>query len=91
MRKQFYYFSLSQFQTKYTLEEITNSPMVFQPLTKLQCWWVKQSQYQIISIAYSVVVPFGNNLSVKPWTISDGSITLLMVRSRNHSGLAIIL
>lgn len=28
---------LSQFQTKYTLEEITNSPMVFQPLTKLQC------------------------------------------------------
>ena len=32
------YFSLSQFQTKYTLEEIKSAPMVFEPLTKLQCW-----------------------------------------------------
>ncbi|XP_015749444.1 PREDICTED: non-specific lipid-transfer protein-like [Acropora digitifera] len=28
---------LSQFQTKYTLEEIKSAPMVFEPLTKLQC------------------------------------------------------
>lgn len=28
---------LSQFRKKYTLEEIKNSPMVFDPLTKLQC------------------------------------------------------
>ena len=27
----------SQFQTEYTLEEIQNAPMVFAPLTKLQC------------------------------------------------------
>ncbi|KAJ7394650.1 sterol carrier protein 2 [Desmophyllum pertusum] len=28
---------LSQFRTKYSLEEIKNSPMIFDPLTKLQC------------------------------------------------------
>jgi len=30
--------SLSQFRTKYSLEDIKNSKMVFDPLTKLQCW-----------------------------------------------------
>ncbi|KAL9950364.1 hypothetical protein ACROYT_G042852 [Oculina patagonica] len=28
---------LSQFRTKYSLQEIKNSPMIFDPLTKLQC------------------------------------------------------
>jgi acetyl-CoA acyltransferase len=28
----------SQFRDEYTLDDIKKSPMVYEPLTKLQCW-----------------------------------------------------
>ena len=34
----FFPWRLSQFRKKYTLEEIKNSRMIFDPLTMLQCW-----------------------------------------------------
>jgi hypothetical protein len=31
-------FSYSQFRDEYSLDDIKKSPMVYEPLTKLQCW-----------------------------------------------------
>ncbi len=51
--------SYSQFRDIYTLDEVKNSRMVFEPLTKLQCWYGTQSWclWCIIIVLFGLAVP----------------------------------
>ncbi len=45
----------SQFQQKYTLEQIKSSPMVAFPLTKLQCWYESACAYMYVCVCVSIL------------------------------------